>query len=389
VRALRFAAAAVLCIGLAVGASGCGGHSRRARARAGTLSIYTSLPFEGPYAADSRSIYDAEQLAIAQAGDVVNGFKVDLRRLDDASPVTRQWDPALVVQNAHIAAADPSTIAYIGELAPGSSLDSIPILGRAGVLEVSPGDTATKLAGRTFARVVPPDSQEALEQLAAMHKLGVKRLYVLKDRTTYGGDIATVATSNAVSYGIDVVDPGGEYLGTNTGSLVHTIKLSKAGALLYAGEPGAGVPALWNELSAANGRIKKFASASISAAPSWDTTTAAARANSFLSAPGLQRPDLPRAGNQFITEFLATYGDRVSWASGIFGYVAMSGVLEALYGVGPRVKDRRAKVLSTFLATKSLPSALGNYSIVDGQTTFRGYVFTRYYKYRLPTVYTP
>jgi branched-chain amino acid transport system substrate-binding protein len=372
---------AVLCIGLAVALSGCGGHSRHVQTRAETLSIYTSLPFEGPYAADARSIYDAEELALNQAGGVVDGFKVVLRRLDDASSAAGGSDPTLVQTNARIAAGDQTTIAYIGELTPGSSLDSIPILGHAGILQVSPGDSATNLTGRTFARVVPPDSEEAVAQLASMHKLGVKRLYLIKDRSTYGRDIATVAAGDALAYGIEVVDPGGRYPGSASHGLLTAIRRSKAGALLYAGMPGDGVAAFWNALSAADHGIKKFASAAITESPSWAQTTASARENSYLSAPGLPRAGLPRAGSQFVADLSAAYGGQVPWASAIFGYVAMSGVLDALYAHGPRVRDPRGKVLNGFLhSPRSLPSALGMYSIVGGETSFANYFFTTYGK---------
>jgi branched-chain amino acid transport system substrate-binding protein len=374
---------------LAAGISGCGGHRRRQPAPPlGTLLIYTSLPFEGPDAAAARSVYDAERLALAQAGGVVNRYKVVLKPLDDASPSTRQWDPTIVRANASVAAGDPSTIAYMGELTPGSSLDSIPILSRAGILQVSPGDTATGLKGATFARVVPPDSDEAVAQLSAMETLGVKRLYLLKDRTTYGGDIAAAAMSNAATYGIELVDPGGKYLGANTRALVRKITRSKAGTLLYAGSPAVSVAGFWNALSLANPTIKKFASAAVTEAPSWSQTTVAARYNTFLSTPGL--PRLPRsAGSQFVNDFSAAYGTHASWTSGIFGYVAMSGVLNALYGLGPHITDPRERVLAAFLATAGLPSALGTYSIVDGQTTFQHYVFTRYNNHGAPAPFTP
>jgi len=378
-----------VCIGLALGVTGCGGHSRRARTPVRTLSIYTSLPFEGPYGASSRSIYDAEQLALAQAGGVVNGFKVVLKRLDDASSATGRPDPATVAQNARIAAADASTVAYIGELAPGSSRDSIPILSRAGILQVSPGDTATSLTGRTFARVVPPDSEEALAQLAVMRSRGVKSLYLIRDRTMFGADIATVVLDNAATYGINVADPAGKYLGADIRPLVRAIKRSKADAVLYAGEPAVGVPAFWNSVSASEPRIRKFAPATITGMASWGATTVLARENTFLIAPGLPRAELPRAGSQFVTEFRATYGSRVEWASGIFGYVAMSGILRTLYALGPRAGDQRDKLVTAFLNTKSLPSAIGDYSIVDGQTTFQSYFFTGYDRSGLPIALSP
>jgi branched-chain amino acid transport system substrate-binding protein len=378
VRPQRFAAPAILCLGLALSATGCGGGHRRQGPAARSLSIYTSLPFEGPYAAQAAAIFDGEKLALAQAGGVVNGFKVTLRKYDDAGSSVGSTT-TLVGENARIAAADRSTIAYIGELTPGSSLGSIEVLSQLGVLQVSPGDTATGLAGRTFARVVPPDSAEADAQLHAMKKLGVRTLYLLEDRTTYGRDIAAAALSDAANYGIGVVDGAGKYVQGDTRALVKAIRKSKADGLLYAGSPSGSVPTLWNAVTASDGTIKKFASAAIASAPSWAQTSPSARYNTYLSAPGLPTAKLPRAGSQFETDFAAAYGNHVPWMSGIFGYVAMTGVLEAMHRLGPFAKYR-AEVASAFLHTANLPSALGTYTITGGQTSFQRYVFTSYYR---------
>jgi ABC-type branched-subunit amino acid transport system substrate-binding protein len=350
-------------------------------------SVYTSLPSDGPYAAAATAIYDGEKLALAEAGGVVNGVKVRLRRLNDAGLAPASTATA-VGASARIAAGDQSTMAYIGDVAPGTSSASIPVLSAAGILQVSPADTATHLAGTTFARVVPPDSDEAAAQLAEMGKLGLTRVFVLQDRTTYGRDIATAAVGAAPNYGIEIVDPGGQYVRADIRALVKTIKKSKAQALLYAGSPNSYVAMLWNELSGADSAIRKFASAAVTGAPGWAQTTAAARYGTYLSAPGLPRSELPRAGTQFETDFVTTYGSGAPWTSGIFGYVAMSGVLEAMYKVGPMAKDR-AKVADAFLHTSHVPSALGTYSIANGQTSFDHYFFTTYARDGLPTAPIP
>jgi branched-chain amino acid transport system substrate-binding protein len=363
---------------LALSVGGCGGHSRHNRTSTRTYSIYTSLPFEGPYAADAGAVFQGEQLALAQAGAIVNGAKVVLKRRDDATSGTGATS-GQVAQSARIAAGDQTTIAYIGELTPGSSAASIRALSPAGILQVSPGDSATGLAGKTFARVVPRDSDEADAQLAALRKLGVSRVYLLADRSTHGRDIAATVLTDAPSYAITVVDPRGRYLGADTRSLVRAIKKSKAGALLYAGSPAPAVAPFWNALTAANGTMKKVTSASVTDAPSWAQTSAAARYDTYLSAPGvLPGRGLPRAGTQFQSDFTAAYGPHAAWASGIFGYVAMSGVLTALRSLGAHAQNPRATVASAFLRLREVPSPLGTYSIVGGQTSFRAYYFTTY-----------
>jgi branched-chain amino acid transport system substrate-binding protein len=379
VRRRRFAAATAAtaaCLSLALAAGGCGGHSRHARALPG-VTVYTSLPSGGPYAGAAGAIFDGEQLALAQTGGVVKGFKIVLRRLDEGGSAALTSTATAAGASARIAAGDRSTIAYIGDLTPGSSSGSIPVLSQAGILQVSPGDTADGLAGGTFARVVPPDSNEASAQLAEMGKLGVTRLYLIKDRTTYGSDIAATALIDAPSYGIDIVDPAGKYLRADNRALIRAIKKSKAQALLYAGSPSTSLPAFWNALSVSDGTIRKFASAAVAGEPSWSSTSAAARYGSYLSAPGLPRADLPRAGSQFENDFMSTYGTRAQWTTGIFGYVAMSGVLEAMYKLGPMAKDR-GKVADAFMRAKNLPSPLGTYSLTAGQTSFDRYFFTTY-----------
>jgi branched-chain amino acid transport system substrate-binding protein len=338
------------------------------------VSIYTSLPTQGPYAAAANAIYDGERLALAQAGGVVRHFRVALKRLDETG-FAAAAAAAAAGASAHTAAADKTTVAYIGDLPPGASLGSIPVLSPAGILQVSPGDSADGLVGTTFARVVPSDASEAAAELEEMTTLGITRVYLLKDRSTYGSDIATSAIADAPGYNIDIVNPGGTYLRADTRALIKAIKKSKAGALLYAGSPSNVVGPFWNALSVSDAAIRKFASASVAGDPSWALTSAAARYGTYLSAPGLVRGDLPRAGSQFDTDFQSTYGAAVPWTSGIFGYVAMSGVLDTMYRLGPMANDR-GKVAAAFLRTKNLPSAVGTYSIVAGQTSFDHYFFT-------------
>src|SRR5205807_9315598 len=142
--------------------------------------------------------------------------------LDDATAAAGKWDPGQVSTNARQAAQDPSTIAYIGEFNSGASAISIPILNQAGILQVSPANTAIALTrqnpadpgspnkyypalatnGRTYGRVVPVDTFQADAQLTVMQSLGVKKSYVLNDKETYGQGIAITLAAEAKKYGV-------------------------------------------------------------------------------------------------------------------------------------------------------------------------------------------
>ena len=182
------------------------------------LDVYTSLPFQGDLAARSDDVYDAERLALAEAGSRAGRFRVKLVPLDDSTLDAGRWDPNQVIANARRATQDPHTIAYVGELDTGASAVSIPVLDQKGILQVSPADGLAGLTRkqgatrgepekyypdprRNFVRVAPPDNRQAAAIAAYMKELGVTRLYVVNDGGGYGvvGQRSAVVTASPTS----------------------------------------------------------------------------------------------------------------------------------------------------------------------------------------------
>ncbi len=113
---------------------------------------------------------------------------------------------AKVSDNARSAIIDKTAIAYLGEIAPGTSDQTAGITNALGLLQVSPTDTALELSqstpavadapktyfqswgtyGRTFARVVPSSAVEAKALVAEMKAQSVKSLFVANDGSDYG-----------------------------------------------------------------------------------------------------------------------------------------------------------------------------------------------------------
>src|SRR5436305_1779901 len=83
-----------------------------------------------------------------RAASSTRSRRIELRSLDDATRAAGKWEPAKVFSNARRAAADASTVAYLGEFNSGASAISIPILNEAGILQVSPSNTYTGLTRR-------------------------------------------------------------------------------------------------------------------------------------------------------------------------------------------------------------------------------------------------
>src|SRR6202011_2961514 len=191
-------------VALALTVAGCTAPSSSSTVTGNTLLIYASVP-RGTLSPTAQDVLNAEELAFRQSGAAcsspptgsvgciqVGRFKVALF----AGPRGRIGPYGRhLSDNARQAIGDSTTIAYIGEIAPGASGDTVGITNAQDVLQVSPTDTAVELPqptpavpnsptryyeslstnGRTFARVVPTDAREARFLIAQMAALGVTR----------------------------------------------------------------------------------------------------------------------------------------------------------------------------------------------------------------------
>jgi branched-chain amino acid transport system substrate-binding protein len=342
------------------------------------LTIYAAAPAGTPASPD---ILHAERLAFQQfqqeTGGKVGKFTVHLATAD-ASKIS---------DNARTAIEDSSAIAYIGELTPGASEDSVGITNSQDLLQVSPADTALELTrptaavpgapkdyyesegtyGYTFARVVPNSAQEARAQIGEMSTLGVRKLYVTDDGSAYGEAIALAVKQNA----------------GNTISIVQgppdasKFQASGADALFFgaSSESASAVGRLFGNVAQANAGVKLFAPSAL------DTTAFAssfggAKLNLYVSAPGFLPKGLTPSGRQFTTAFSAAYGHAPALGA-IFGFEAMDAVLAVLREAGTSANNRSA-VVNDFFKIKDRQSVLGTYSINSaGDISLAPFVFSR------------
>ena len=150
----------------------------------------------------SRDVVRAEKLALREARGRAGVYNVNYVSLDSSDPETGRWDPGRVAANAREAVQTPNTIAYLGELEPGASAISLPILNEAGILQVSPRDTFARpdRAGRPRrARELLPLGRRELHPRGAAVAIarrscsstpcatqGVRRLALADDRRLAG-----------------------------------------------------------------------------------------------------------------------------------------------------------------------------------------------------------
>ncbi len=373
------------------GVAGCGGVASGASEATGSqLAIYSSLPLQGPSAAISQQIVGGEKLALADAGGRAGRFQVGYVSLDDSNPKIGEWSPDVTATDAKIAAQDPSTIAYLGDYNSAATAVSLPLINAAGILQVSPaspyiGLTRSLDAGqdeperfypsgrRTFARLQPGDTVQGAAQVQLMRSLGVHRLYVLDDQDPFEVPLATIVASDAEHAGIAV--SAHDSISTTAGATytgeIEKIVESGAQAVFFAGGGAAGTIALWRQLHGADPRLLLLGSSSM-VSESFTSQIGAAAADTYLTTPVLA-PDLyPPSAQRVLSDYRRDFvGEAGPYA--LYGYEAMSVVLDAIRDGGARGNDRQV-VTERVFATRNRNSVLGRYSIEpDGETTLSRY----------------
>jgi branched-chain amino acid transport system substrate-binding protein len=391
VRARSVAAAGCLAIVCALGAAGCGGGggSTNAPSNGGngpaTLTIYSSLPLQGPEAQRSQSIVNAEKLALEEAHGRVGRFVIKFVSLDDADTKTHMAEPGQTAANARKAVQDPSTVAYIGELDSRASAISIPILNSAGILQVSPGSTyvgLTRLEGadkgepdkyypsgaRTFGRVIPADHLEAAAQLEWQTELGCHEVYLVHD-DIYGAGLTKLVGAGAAKKKIEVVGDAQLSPTGDAAKLANAIKQTDADCLFFGGAASDGAASLWSQAHAALPRMKLFGSAGLAEDSFTRRISPSAQPLTFLTRPTLPPSLYPQAGQKFFRSYRKAFGAAPD-PYAIYGYEAMAVALQAIKNAGDRA-DHDQAVIDSFFQIKDRDSVLGTYSIDEhGDTTF-------------------
>ena len=388
-------ALAALVVGLlAFVLAGCGGEDPAQSAVSGSeLTVYSSMPLEGPDRVPALDVLRGERLALQEAGGRVGDYRVRLVALDAATPEADRWDPAQISENARRAADDESAVAYVGEFHTGSSAISVPLLNEAGILQVSPIDSAMALTqrtlsvpdspgkyypkaeqyGRTFKRLVPGDQDQAAAQLEYMRRQGVRRLMVLSDEDPTGLGYAMTLRQLARGYGIALagredVDPHER----DPRDLIRAIQESRADAVFYAGEAHEGAIRLWQDLTVAEPALKLFAPGSLVDQPFVDAVGPPAASATYVTRPLQGLRSYPEPAARFVRAYEKRYGTTPT-PEALYGYEAMSAVLAAIAAAeeaaGTQPLDR-ADVVRAFRALRRDGTVLGDYSFtVSGDPT--------------------
>ena len=381
---------------IAPGAAGCGatGVSGASEAAGSQLAVYSSLPLQGSTGLSSQQIVNGEKLALAEAGGRAGPFKVGYVSLDDSNLKSGQWDPGVTATNAKTAAEDTSTIAYLGDLNSAATAVSLPLMNAGGILQISTaspyvGLTSSLDAGqdeperfyptgqRTFARLQPGDPAQAAAQVQLMQSLGVHRLYVLDNQDPFAGPLAAIVAGDAAGAGITVAahDSLSVTAGTVFTGEIERIMASHAQAVFFAGGGGAGAVALWKQLHSADPHLLLLGSSAMVEEP-FTSEIAAAGASTYLTTPVLPAAAYPHSAQHVLADYRKAFGEE-GGPDALYGYEAMTLVLDAIRSGGVRGNDRQV-VIERVFATRNRDSVIGRYSIEpDGETTLSRFAVDR------------
>ena len=394
-RVRSLAAWSCLTAAMAFGVAACGdddsgGGGGGSKASGSTLTIYSSLPLQGDSRPQSEDVVRGEQLALEKSGGKAGSFKIKYVSLDDAVAATGKWEPGKVSENARKAVGDDKTIAYLGEFNSGASAISAPLLNEAGILMVSPSNTyvgLTRSEGaekgepqkyqpsgqKTFARVVPADHIQAAAQVSYMKDQGITKLYILNDKEVYGKGIADQVEKIGKEQGIDVLGNDGiDTKAANFRSLGAKIKSAGADGFFFGGITQNKGVQVFKDVQAANPDIKMFGPDGVAESAFSEKLGSKLEKNVYITNPTLDPKEYPPAAQDLFKEFKAKYGkDPEPYA--IYGYEAMSIVLEAIKAAGDKGNDRQA-VVDELFKIKGRESVLGTYDIDEnGDTTLSDY----------------
>ncbi len=347
-----------------------------------TVHIYSSLPLTGSSAGQTTTIVNAINLALEQqtkGGLVCDGkVKIEYTSLDDATAAAGKWDEAKEQENANKAVADAATMVYIGTFNSGAARISIPILNQAGIVMISPANTADDLTAgadtakyypngtRNYTRVVARDEFQGAFAAKWAAKLGAKNVYILDDTEIYGKGVADQFEKNAATNGLTVVGRDGiDGKASDYKALATKIAGTSPDLIYFGGITQNNAGQLLKDIRAAGITAKFMGPDGILESAFIEAAGADVAEGVYGTIAGSPRAKLPEAGQKFYTDYNAKFQSEPE-AYAIYGFEAASVAIKAISTV---CKADRAAILNAVYTTKNFNGVLGTWSFdANGDT---------------------
>lgn len=206
-----------------------------AAASGALIKIATQSPLSGPQSALGSALKNGAQLALEQkkANLEALGFSVELVPYDD------QANADTGLANAKQVVADPAVLCVVGHLNSGVMIPASEEYHTANLSVISPSATNPIVTDRGYAevnRVVGRDDvQGVVAEQFAREQLGVKSLYIVHDKTSYGQGVAEFLRQAAEQNGLQVLGFEGTEEQSNFDSILTPIIATNPDLVYFGG----------------------------------------------------------------------------------------------------------------------------------------------------------
>lgn len=381
-----FAAGLTLAV-LALGIAGCSDAESDGTSR--TLKIYVSQPLKGDRGGED--MVRAIEIANDDLGGRIDSARIEIVGVND-SDEDGNWLAPLVRQNAREAVADQDAVAYIGDFDSGATEIAMPILNRAGMLQVSSSSTAVKLTMppeglgerlrptgiRTFGRVVPNDDVQAAALALYMDEESVGDVFVVDDGSSYGRGLRYRFERIARRVGVRIA--GGAELTEirQVGEITDRVIGSGAQAVFFAGSDLDLARDLFESVHGQDNFVKLFGGDGLSLTTFLESIGTTGL-DTYITAPQLPVGNYAQSGESFLRGFREQYG-RDPEPMAVFAYEAGRAVIDSIRR-GARgdiatepITTLRTGTREAFFDISERASPLGSYSVdANGDTTLTFY----------------
>ncbi len=183
-----------------------------------TIKIVTSLPMQEITV--GKEIVNGIKLALEEVDYKVGNYKIELV-VEDGGDEKGQWQESIEEDIAKRAVQDSDVMVYLGTYNSGAAMVSIPITNKAGLVQISPGNTMPGLTQpgfipgqpgifyptgvRNYFRVVPTDALQGPVGAIWAKELGFNNIYIFDDGEAYGTGIANLFEATAEEIGLNIV----------------------------------------------------------------------------------------------------------------------------------------------------------------------------------------
>ncbi|HEY8705304.1 MAG TPA: branched-chain amino acid ABC transporter substrate-binding protein [Gaiellaceae bacterium] len=332
--------------------------------------IPSDLPLQGAIRHQTVQISRAMIWALAEQGWKAGPYKIGYQSCDDSTAQTGGWDTGKCATNGRLYASNKSVIAVVGTFNSGCAKIIVPVLNRSALLMVSPANTNVGLTKkwdpgepnkyyptgtRNYARVVATDDIQGPADAMWTKSLGIKKVFVLNDKQTYGFGVATTYRTAAKKLGLTVVGfQGWDAKQSSYEALANSIKASGAQAVFLGGIACNNGAKLMQDIKAVNPAIKLQMPDGFS-----DPGANGAVANgAYISVAGAPPSALTGAGATFVKSF----GKQVGTTPNPYAAYGAQAMLVALQAVATGGGDRGRTTKAVFGLHVS-NGILGNFTI--------------------------